>query len=271
MENSSSSNAAPSSQALALSPIEASPPTPHQNRFQSPQPRLNHKRAGSEPYYEDVDPRFAVEEPSDDGYNRDSALPTALTPGGTINPGMPGGYIATPHALSGAQAPPQQSYGFPNRTQPPPQNPEYLQTRYVGHAGRTNDFGSNHGEPHLAASENSNDTLPEGAVSPGGGSERASETSHFTSISERPVNPNWQPGPGSRAGSAGGGSFVAGAPPPPRGPRREDVILGANPDFSIPGMGMGRPGRNRGGSRGGMAASNVSGAMMPGGRYPTDI
>lgn len=278
----------PSSQALGLSPIEASPPTP-QNNFQSPMPQPLHKRAGSEPYYEDVDPRFAVEEPSDDGYQRDSALPTALTPGGTINPGVPGGYMSTPHALSGAHQG-SSGYGFPNRMQSPNHNPDFLHPpqsrapRYVGGGGAgpgTNDpsSGSEPQPPMIASasdltpSENSNENLPEGARSPNasvGGSERASEASHFTSISERPVNPNWRPnsamGASSRAGSVAGGG-----PLPPRGPRREDVILGANPDFALPGVGVGRPGRGRGGSRGAMAASNLAGGMTPGGRYPTDL
>lgn len=48
-----------------------------------------------------------------------------------------------------------------------------------------------------------------------------SEGSNFTSISQRGPNPNWEPGPGSRA-------------PPPS--RFQENILAANPDFSLPGI-----------------------------------
>ena len=236
--NDSSSSALPSSGALPLSPVQASPASP-QNR---------HRRAGSESYYEDVDPRFAIEEPSDDGF-RDSGVPSALTPGG-MTPGaitgLPGGYPATP----GAQ---QHTHGY--RTQAPP-NPDYLHPKYAGGAAQgavgANDSHSN-SEPSLDPSHGSFD----------GGSERTSEASHFTSISERGVNPNWRPG------SVSGGSTYA--PPSSAAAvqrRREDVILTGNPDFSIPGMRGGRPG----GQRGGMpAASAVGGGLTPMGRYPTDI
>lgn len=59
-----------------------------------------------------------------------------------------------------------------------------------------------------------------------------SQGSHFTSISERPVNPNWP----------------RTAPPPPavsRGPRVQDVVLDANPDFELPVAGRGRGGGAR--------------------------
>lgn len=80
--------------------------------------------------------------------------------------------------------------------------------------------------------------LPEGARSPA-----ASEASHFTSVSQRPVNPNWRPEVGAAAGQF--------QPYNGRRPmRQEDVILeanAANPDFAIPG---GMPGRGRGRGRG---------------------
>ena len=70
------------------------------------------------------------------------------------------------------------------------------------------------------------------------------------------------------AGPVGGGSSASAMRS-----KKEDVILNANPDFSIPGVGMGR---GRGGmvgrGRGGLpAASAAGGAMTPMGRYPTDI
>lgn len=109
----------------------------------------------------------------------------------------------------------------------------------------------------------SSSSLPEGARSPA-----ASDTSHYTSVSQRGVNPNWD---GPRGG-----------PPPPRrqGPGREDLVLGANPDFSLPGMGpptsrggrggfRGRGGTGMGPPRGGAAMGGYG--MTPQGRYPDAI
>ncbi|CAI6337733.1 unnamed protein product [Periconia digitata] len=78
--------------------------------------------------------------------------------------------------------------------------------------------------------------LPEGARSPA-----ASEASHFTSVSQRGINPNWRP--------PQGGPMPYGPYGPRRPMRQEDVILeanAANPDFALPGRGRGR-GRGRGG------------------------
>lgn len=246
---------------------------------------MRHQRAGSEPYYEDVDPRFAVEAPSDDGsYPHHSGIPNALTPGGAMTPGaltqtIPGGFPSTP----GPQQQPQTSYMQQQyRTQSPPQvNPDYLHpTSYTGggsavapHMASSANPSLSDSDPHLdpnhvlaVGDSSSQENLPDGARSPnGGGSERASEASHFTSISERPVNPNWR-------GPDGGGGYGphGGAYRPQQQPRREDVILGANPDFSIPGMGPARGG-GRPGRLGGAGAAATSQGVVPGGRYPTDI
>jgi hypothetical protein len=196
-------------------------------------PSSHHKRAGSESYYEDVDPRFAVEEPSDDGFRESGALPGALTPGG-MQPGaishLPGGYPATPGAPQAYQ---QQSQRM---------NPEYLHPSYTG-------------GPNDSHNSSDNDIPVDQRHASGGSfdgaSERASEASHFTSISERPVNPNWQPA--AQSGPE---------------PRRQDVLLAGNPDFSIPGM---RGGRGRAGT-GPMAASAIGGPGLTGaGRYPSEI
>lgn len=91
------------------------------------------------------------------------------------------------------------------------------------------------------------ETVTEGPRSPT--ASEISSTSHFTSISERPVNPRWQGPPGP--------------PPVNRAPQTQDMLLGGNPDFELPG--------NRGqGPRSGRA-----GRMTPvlehrgGGRYPS--
>lgn len=83
-----------------------------------------------------------------------------------------------------------------------------------------------------------------------------SQGSHFTSISERPINPKWQ-----------------GAPPPVpaaanRGPRVQDVLLEGNPDFELPGA-MTRGGRG-GGSRYGRGAGRMTPVIEnSGSRYPS--
>jgi hypothetical protein len=95
----------------------------------------------------------------------------------------------------------------------------------------------NNSNPNLPRTD-SYDELPEGSRSPA-----ASEASHFTSVSQRPVNPNWRPEMGAPAGQF--------QPYNGRRPlRQEDVILeanAANPDFAIPG---GMPARGRGRGRG---------------------
>lgn len=93
-------------------------------------------------------------------------------------------------------------------------------------------------DPNLPRTS-SYDDLPDGSRSPA-----ASEASHFTSVSQRPVNPAWRPEMGAPAGNFGPYNGRGG----PRPMRPEDVILdanAANPDFAIPGVGMGR-GRGRG-------------------------
>lgn len=248
--SSSSGQGAPSSQALPLSPIVDNSPAIVQGG--SP----HHQRKGSEPYYEDMDPRFAVEEATDDGYERDSqltsAIPNTLTPGG-MHPGaisgIPGGFPHTPAA---------QGYGGGYRTQAPSHNPDYLHPSYsYGAAAAGTGANDSNSDPSVELRDSISNQ----------GSERASEASHFTSISERPVNPNWS---GSESGGGGPrpGSYIGGAPPTAgsaAAQRRQDVVLAANPDFSIPGVGAGR-----GGVRG-RAGSNPAGGFTPGGRYPTEF
>ncbi|KIX95827.1 uncharacterized protein Z520_08535 [Fonsecaea multimorphosa CBS 102226] len=87
---------------------------------------------------------------------------------------------------------------------------------------------------------------------PGARSPAESETSNFTSVSQRGVNPNWRPGPGN------GGEFSGLGPMRRRDHQtRQDMLLAGNPDFELPGsMGPPRlPTRGRGGGpgmRGGM-------------------
>jgi hypothetical protein len=102
------------------------------------------------------------------------------------------------------------------------------------------------------------ESLQEGQRSPA-----ASDASHYTSVSQRGVNPNWRPPPGQNQR---------------RGPpRTDDVVLNSNPEFSLPGIGpSGRGGRGafrgRGGSgMGPMRGGGPMGGLGPasgGGRYP---
>lgn len=139
------------------------------------------------------------------------------------------------------------------------------------------------------------ETLPSGSRSP----DEVSEVSQFTSISQRGVNPNWRPPPGTMHdqmpaydGAGYGGPSPEpgyGAPPMygnvpmarPRGNRPDDFLLAGAPDFSIPGLRPpgrggrgGRGGGMRGGGRGGMMGSGLPVGMQGAasqGRYPSEI
>jgi hypothetical protein len=90
------------------------------------------------------------------------------------------------------------------------------------------------------------------ARSPGAESDR----SNFTSISQRGVNPRWNPPPMP--------TYRGGQGPPPRRPvrppqqQRQDMLLNSNPDFQLPTGRMGSPPRNNG----------AGGGMIPGSAYP---
>ncbi|KXT17440.1 hypothetical protein AC579_5687 [Pseudocercospora musae] len=288
-----SSAAAPSSRALPLSPVPASPTMGSHHDRQSPR----RHRAGSETYYEDVDPRFAQDP---DPYpqhssSRDSGIPGALTPG----PSQPQNYHNGPYRMqSPTQLPTPTSSP---RTTPVASNHDHLSPAQtvvlngIDEEGRptTNNSNSdssleqqrhsdNSASPQRALSQAGSDVasaqypsgflepIPDGARSPG----EASESSHFTSVSQRGINPNWRPGPGGQGGGhflgpaayqGAGNSGVSSASAAMR--RKEDVILSANPDFSLPGVGMSSRGRGRGRGRG-MVPSGATG-LTPAGRYPT--
>jgi len=116
-------------------------------------------------------------------------------------------------------------------------------------------------DQHGPSGGDSSENLPAGMRSPTG-----SDTSHFTSISQRGINPAWRPTGGSRL--QGPGSTASAAQR-----RREDVILTANPDFSLPGLPSGRGGRGRGrGVGGGLPRGGIGATgLTPAGRYPMEI
>ncbi|KAF2763966.1 pali-domain-containing protein [Teratosphaeria nubilosa] len=271
-----SSSAVASSGALPLSPT-ANEAVSHQQ----PPPIVDHHRTGSDAYYEDVDPRFAQDPGSDSGAPA-GPLPTTLTPGGayqaygggTQRMASPSHHTAPNHLDQPPPHFPHTMHQVPSSTHIPSFVADTITD--VDRAGEGEFADGGHSTPpvlnqHQMAAppqvmlnnerDHSYETLPEGARSPGAGS----DASHFTSISQRPVNPEWQPGPGS----ACGGSSRGGAPQR----RREDVILNANPDFTLPGIGPpGRAGRGGRGGRGGMgAAIPPASGLTPGGRYPTEF
>lgn len=88
---------------------------------------------------------------------------------------------------------------------------------------------------------------------PGARSPAESETSNFTSVSQRGVNPNWRPGYG--------GDFNN-LPPARRPSNTQARLLDANPDFQLPGMGP--PGRRPPPAmRGGFGPGMNTGRMPP--------
>ncbi|KAF2132232.1 pali-domain-containing protein [Dothidotthia symphoricarpi CBS 119687] len=175
-------------------------------------------------------------------------------------------------------------FAEPARNNPQPRVPSLLvpgnyqsqnqQHGFLSAPRHSNHSPHNNSDPNLPRSS-SYDDLPEASGS-GSRSPAVSEASHYTSVSQRPVNPAWRPdmgGPPGQFGPYGGGGGGRGRPM-----RQEDVIFSANaanPDFAIPGMGRGRGrGRGRGGRGGGMNQAPPANTMGPGaalgtqGRYP---
>nr|OQO22683.1 hypothetical protein B0A51_10373 [Rachicladosporium sp. CCFEE 5018] len=250
-----SSNALPTTGSYSnLPPIQASPTSPQQVHMP------HHARQTSEPYYEDVDPRFASNE-----------VPSALTPGSQTqartHPSPPQIHYTSPPASlagSGAVAGGPPAPRRRNADEPLSAPPQQILNR--------NSDPSNTTPP---AENSSYEDLPPGVRSPTG-----SDTSHFTSVSQRPVNPNWRPANSSAGQSATGaypGGFLGPGSTAPTSAsavqrRREDVVLSANPDFALPGISPGRGARGgRGGMAGGQRSSMLAAGLTPAGRYPTEI
>ncbi len=133
-------------------------------------------------------------------------------------------------------------FAEPVRANPPPMVPASLIPGGGQSSSNPNLLAPKSSDPNIPHTPSYED-LPDGSRSPA-----ASEASHFTSVSQRPVNPKWDPELGAAAGQF--------APYNGRKPtRQEDRILAANaanPDFAIPtpGRGRGRGGRGRGSAMG---------------------
>lgn len=180
-----------------------------------------HRRQTSGDYYEDADPRFVTELPGTE------AQPQHIPP--PINTRLPPSLAAGPPGM-------QRNMGGGGDA--------YLQPQM-----------SNSMSGELAYNSSYED------IASGSRSPAESERSTFTSVSQRGVNPRWNPGmgpggfgpgPGQNGSGIGMGGQRRGPPPQ----QRNEVLLSSNPDFELPGMGP-----RRGGGRGGMPRG--AGGMMP--------
>lgn len=117
--------------------------------------------------------------------------------------------------------------------------------------------------PPLAVNANNMpyEDVPQGSRSPA-----ESERSTFTSISQRGINPRWNPPPPNLMPGYGGHGGPGGQMAPRRPVRdNNDTLLNSNPDFSLPMGGRRPPGGPPGPNIG--AAGGASG-MIPGSAYP---
>jgi hypothetical protein len=157
-----------------------------------------------------------------------------------------GGGRNSPRTQSPLHAPPRQHAGY-GAMNTPPAGAHGDQGQYYGDSD-PRFGGSSPQEFHTPPAEPTYEDTHghrSGARSPA-----ESERSTFTSISQRGVNPRWNPQPP-----------MPQYPGPPRRPvqQRQDMILD-NPDFQVPGGRTG--GRPGGGARAGPG-------MVPGSAYPT--
>ena len=177
---------------------------------------------------------------------------------------------------------------------PPPQPQQQPAMLHPHDQQARNQFGPSAHEALRPISDNLDATSSYEDLQQGARSPAESETSNFTSVSQRGVNPNWQPadgpgafgayGPGPGGNAYNGGSHIGRKPVGGRANVREqqmkrDQLLTGNPDFEIPGAGAARRakvggagGMNRGGGaamgRGPMMMGGMSTVSGGEGRYP---
>jgi hypothetical protein len=98
-------------------------------------------------------------------------------------------------------------------------------------------------------------------IQPGARSPAESDRSNFTSVSQRGINPRWNPGPGP--GQGYGGPMPNRRPTNPPQQQQRDLLLNSNPDFQLPG--------GRGGRGGAAARGRIPGGIpgtVPSSAYP---
>lgn len=190
---------------------------------------------GSTDYYEDVDPRFVEASAQPEQSNMQNTNNTAT--------------IASSAVLMEMND---------RRNPSPPRN-----NMGVSMPAADNDIDAGPSTPRMESYENLHEV---GARSPA-----ASEASHFTSISQRGINPQWRPGPGDMGMMPPGpqGAYLR---PGQQAQRQRDVLLSDNPDFALPnagrrGRGGGGPGM-RGGMGMGMGMAGMGLGSANDGRYP---
>jgi hypothetical protein len=162
----------------------------------SPHSPTHRRQSSGDHYYDDVEPRFA--EPLDPTPELQAGPPSHIPP--ALTPG----YAVTPANpnVAAAQRDPNH-YLHPSSS-----NPTLNLER-----------------------SNSYEDIQEGSRSPA-----ESERSNFTSVSQRGVNPRWNPA----MGPGGFGAPMNNRRPVPPASQRNEILLNSNPDFELPGV---RPGR----------------------------
>lgn len=100
---------------------------------------------------------------------------------------------------------------------------------------------------------NSYEDIQEGSRSPA-----ESERSNFTSVSQRGVNPRWNPA----MGPGGFNAPMTNRRPVPPPSQRNEILLNSNPDFELPGV---RPGRGQ--SREAVQRRPLPSGMVPRSAY----
>ena len=154
-------------------------------------------------------------------------------PGRRSSGGMPSPRRASGGARTG-DSPYRGSPVPPAQSGPGGQYYEDVDPRFAGASARTapaqNSSNSLHPRgPPTDSYEDIRD-IPQGARSPA-----ESDKSNFTSISQRGINPRWNPPPPSQQGYG-----MTAVPRRPLPPSTNDVLLNANPDFELPGTRTGQ-------------------------------
>ncbi|KAK0669559.1 putative pH-response regulator protein palI/RIM9 [Cercophora samala] len=127
--------------------------------------------------------------------------------------------------------PPQQQQTNPGLVSAPREYYEDVDPRFAEPAAPSASNSSRPRTPPLQPLQlaNSYEEIPQGARSPA-----ESERSNFTSISQRGINPRWQPPPEMP-------QMIPRRPVGNNNPRPADILLNSNPDFELPTRGGNQP------------------------------